>query len=269
MQRILTKVIVVATIAVAPAVGISHAINAASPASVHGVKPAAGSSCPAMPKRAPRGYRIAVKDHFSGSSLSSRTWFRWSGEPGGDPYGWWKTGRHITTGRMLDLHGKWVTSGGNPTWTNGGEITGGVGTRHAQTYGEYQWCMRSVNMLGTSTIVLLWPKSGHWPPEIDWYESDGDPTWYTMTVHYGTPQANYAVQKTVTGRDATTWHVFTAMWKHDFIQLREDGAVVSTIISSHVPSEPMRLDFQTQAIGPNAAVGDTDVGWVVEYTKTT
>ena len=59
------------------------------------------------------------------------------------------------------------------------------------------------------------------------------------------------------------------MWKPDFIQLREDGAVVSTIISSHVPSEPMRLDFQTQAIGPNAAVGDTDVGWVVEYTKTT
>jgi hypothetical protein len=146
-------------------------------------------------------------------------------------------------------------------------VTRGVGSRHTQVFGEYQWCMRTDAMPGTSTIVLLWPKDDRWPPEIDFFESRGNTKWYTMTLHYESSHRHLEVHKNVVTEDAARWNVYTAVWRPREIQIREDGVIVSTIVSSHVPVIPMRLDFQTQAVKANARAGASDIGWVVEYAR--
>lgn len=223
--------------------------------------------CPPMPRTALPGYTITAMDSFNAASLNTKVWFRWEGQPGGDPYGWWRTYRSVASRGKLRLAGSWVTAGGNPKWAAGGEVTSGVGTRHLQTYGEYRWCMRSDAMPGTETDVLLWPSSNRlWPPEVDLYESSGDPTSYATTLHYGTAAQNYVEQQQVSGFDATRWHVFTATWKPGQVFVYEDGIEVSSIIDAkNVPSVPMRLDFQTQSIAATPTIGSTVVDWVVEY----
>jgi len=251
------------------AAGLPVAAGAATGAPRAGSGHAAGarSSCPPMPRRAPAGYTIAVSDSFSKPSLNTRLWFRWQGQPGGDPHGWWKTPRKVASGGTLDLAGTWVRTGGNPSWTAGGEVTSGIGSRHLQTFGAYQWCMRSDAMAGTETDVLLWPSSNRrWPPEIDLYESSGDATTYATTLHYGTPKQDYVEQYQVSGHDATQWHVYTAYWKRGLVTVFEDGTLVSVIEDPrNVPSIPMRLDIQTQSIVADPVLGATTLDWVVEY----
>lgn len=278
MKRLVVAALAAVAVVVPTATGGAMSANRAIPASsVHTVahasstsNAASASSCPAMPTKAPKGYKISVKDNFNGTTLDTKRWYRWSGEPGSDPYGWWKTPKDILSKGNLVLKGSWVSSGGNPQWTNGGEVTEGIGSRHAQIYGEYQWCMRTDDMPNTSTIALLWPADGHpWPPEVDYFESNGDTTWYTTTLHFGTAKNNSFVQKNIVNEDATKWNVYTGVWKKDYLQMLENGAVVATIaFNPNVPSIPMRFDIQTQAVGSDATVGAADVGWVVEYQPT-
>jgi len=218
-----------------------------------------------MPTTVPAGYHVVFSDDFSHTALNVHKWFVWAGQPGSDPAGWWVTPRRVERAGMLNLDGTVVASGGNPAWPHGGEITSGVGARHAQVYGEYVWAMRSAASPGTSTIVLLWPKSNTWPPEIDLYESDGNARKFTTTLHYGTAAHPVAVQSNALGHDASAWHVYTAIWRPGAVKVLEDGAVVTSISSSHVPHVAMRLDIQTQALHPGATAGSTKVAWVVEY----
>jgi beta-glucanase (GH16 family) len=263
--------VVVASLAVATAgvcVGLTSAASGAAHQSAWNATARTGQ-CPSIPQTAPKGYRIAVHDDFNFSSINLKRWYQWAGEPGSDPYGWWSTPRDVAANGMLWLQGTWVRSGGNPRWSNGGEVTRGVGSKHAQTYGQYVWCMRSDHMPGTETDVLLWPADGNrWPPEIDLYESAGDAWSFATTIHYGTRQQNNVMQQQVLGRDATQWHVYRAVWAPGLVQLYEDGALVTSLSNAKVvPHLPMRLDFQTQAIQSGATVGSTLVAWVVEYAK--
>ncbi len=222
-----------------------------------------------MPTTAPPGYRVAVSDDFSGPVLDTHRWLQWAGEPGSDPSGWWRTPRSVAGNGELRLSGTWVAQGGNPHWTGGGEVTSGIGTVHAQLYGEYEWCMKVDPMPGTSTIALLWPADGQWPPEVDYVETMGHTYEYAMSLHYGSPRQNIIIRKGVSGQDASGWNVYTAIWKPGIVQIRENGVVTATISSrAHVPRIPMRFDIQTQAVRPHARVGETAIHWIVEYAPT-
>lgn len=270
MKRIVVGMLAVAAVALPTATSGATLAGKTTRQAVLAPSPrASGNTCPAMPTSTPKGYKVAMKDNFNGTTLAQRRWDRWRGEPGSDPFGWWLTPKGIVGNGNLQLKGDWVSTGGNPQWTNGGEVTEGVGSRHTQIYGEYKWCMRTDDMPNTSTIVLLWPANGHeWPPEIDFFESNGDATQYATTLHFGTAKKNYFVQKNVVNEDATKWNVYTGIWKKGFIQVQENGAVVATIaFNGNVPSIPMRFDIQTQAVAPDATVGAADVAWVVEYQQ--
>jgi hypothetical protein len=221
-----------------------------------------------MPARAPEGYHVALSDDFWHLGLQTSKWYRWAGEPGGDPYGWWQTPTDVAAYGVLSLRATRVSSGGNPSWTAGGVVTSGVGSRHAQTYGIYEWCMRQTSMPGTTTDVLLWPKAHRWPPEIDLYESDGSSTSYSLTLHSGTASNDQVIQRQVNGYDATQWHVYKAIWQSGLVELYEDGALVASLSSPKVPSIQMRFDVQSQAMTPDASVGTMTLGWVVEYERT-
>lgn len=271
MKQILSILVILASAAFGHGTGAHHHTevprSARTPAAAH--HRVARSSCPAMPTAAPAGYRTVVRDDFSGRSLDARTWYRWSGEPGSDPFGWWRTPLGVAGRGALRLRGIWASAGANPSWRAGGEVTSGIGSRHAQLYGEYQWCMKVDRMPGTSTIALLWPAPDRWPPEIDLFETKGATDGYSVSVHYGTARQNRIVRANVTHQDATRWNVYTAIWKPRFLRILENARVVATIAgNAHVPAVPMRFDLQTQAVRPHATRGATTVDWVVEYAPT-
>lgn len=268
-MRLLISLLLVLAALLSPLAGRGAAHPRAIPHAAGGAAATRGA-CPAMPAVAPAGYRAVVRDDFTAPVLDARTWFRWSGEPGSDPFGWWDTPRAVAGRGALRLGGQWVSTGGNPRWRSGGEVTSGIGSRRTLRYGEYSWCMRVDDMPGTSTIALLWPAGARqWPPEIDLFETKGSTTAYSVTLHYGTARENLIVRRFVVRRDATRWHVYTATWGPGLIRVAEDGSVVATISGNpHVPSVPMRFDIQTQAVRHHPVLGTTTVGWVVEYART-
>lgn len=247
------------------------AASQVAPSTGHATASSGGSKkprlCPPMPKVAPSGYKVAVSDDFAGSTLDRHKWFEWTGEPGGDPYGWWSPSQDVVAGEMIQLRGKSVSRGANPRWTSGGEVTGGIGSVHTQVYGEYEWCMRTSHSLGTKTAVLLWPQDNKWPPEIDFFENWGDPLYYCVWLHYGGP--THKIIRRVYYQYSAQWTVYLAVWRHNNLQVIENGVRVANITSPHVPNTPMRLDIETMAIQPKAVVGATVVKWVVEYVPLT
>src|ERR1039458_10260995 len=146
-------------------------------------------------------------------------------------------------------------------------VTGGIGSVHTQVYGEYEWCMRTSHSLGTKTAVLLWPQDNKWPPEIDFFENWGDPLYYCVWLHYGGP--THKIIRRVYYQYSAQWTVYLAVWRHNNLQVIENGGRVANITSPHVPNTPMRLDIETMAIQPKAVVGATVVKWVVEYVPLT
>jgi hypothetical protein len=220
-----------------------------------------------MPTSAPSGYKISVSDNFSGTSLDMQKWFAWSGQPGGDPSAWWSPSQDVVSGGMLQVTGTRVSQGGNPAWTNGGEITGGIGSVHTQTYGEYEWCMKSPFAKSTTTAALLWPADNVWPPEVDLFENWGDPRFYDVWLHYGS--VDHKIQRLVAYEFAAKWTVYLALWRPGNVQVLEDGHRVVNITNSNVPHVPMRFDLQTLALTPHASAGTTDVKWIVQFAPLT
>jgi beta-glucanase (GH16 family) len=94
-----------------------------------------------------------------------------SGQPGGDPGGWWAPSHVVVRNGILNLRtyrdarfgGRWVS--------------GGVSSTRAlkQKYGKYKVRLRMDRGKGVAAIALLWPVLDQWPPEIDFAE-DGSAT---------------------------------------------------------------------------------------------
>jgi beta-glucanase (GH16 family) len=253
-----------ALVAVA-AVALAGLASAGNEATAAAATPADPSGVP-MPTTAPAGWKFALADDFTGTSLDNN-WGAFSGKPGGDPVGWWSPSHVSVSGGMLQLATYQDQRGTTGTT---GWVSGGVGSRLHQTYGDYEVRMRIDGGAGVSAIALLWPQVG-WPPEVDFYEDaspDDTRSWDRATLHYSS--SNLQIQKWLDEVDFTQWHTLGVQWTPSQLAYTIDGQVWATVSGSEVPSLAMGLDLQTEFLPMTLTAAtpprvNMDIDWVVAY----
>ena len=233
-----------------------------------GVALVAGLAVSASPQSR---WRRVFFDDFSHGLRASR-WGAYSGQPGGDPGGWWAPSHAVVRHGALSLetyrdpryHGRWVSAG----------VSSAPALR--QTYGKYEVRARIDRGKGVAFVALLWPVHDVWPPEIDFAESGGETNArdrMTATLHYGAD--NSQLQRTV-DVDLTRWHTLGVEWLPGKLVYTIDGRAWASIVTPAVPAAPMEMDLQTQAgtCGvsyapcPDArtpAHVNAQIKWVAEY----
>jgi beta-glucanase (GH16 family) len=187
-------------------------------------------------------WRQVFFDNFN-HGLSPSKWGRYSGQPGGDPGGWWAPSHVVVQRGVLRLETYRDRRFGS-RW-----VSGGVSSAPAlkQTYGKYEVRFRVDPGKGVAFVALLWPSRGGWPPEIDFAENGGETSGrdhMTATLHYGTDDSQ--LQRTVRG-DFTRWHVLGVQWTPGNLVYTMDGRSWAAVTMRAVPNQPMELDLQTQA----------------------
>jgi hypothetical protein len=216
-----------------------------------GVVDAAAPPAPADPSGRPMpvgdrpGWRQVLADDFTGGALDARRWGTYSGQPAGDPGGWWDPSHVVVAGGAALLR-----TYRDPRWS-GRWVSGGMSSARAlsQTYGKYEVRFRMDSGPGVFPALLLFPTGDHWPPEIDFAEDGGRETGrdhMTATLHYGSASDHRQMQATVDA-DFTTWHTIGVEWLPHRLTYTLDGAPWAEMTGDAVPSEPMELDLQTQA----------------------
>jgi beta-glucanase (GH16 family) len=206
---------------------------------------ATSTACATAPGGAAQGpspWKVVFRDDFS-RSLDLGSWGRYSGQPGGDPGGWWDPSHVVVRGGRLRLETYRDPRFGN-RW-----VSGGLSSSHAvrQRYGRYDVRFRMDRGVGVAGIALLWPVRDVWPPEIDFAETGGirhRRDEISATLHYGAD--NDQLQRTLSV-DVSRWHVMGVRWTPGQLVYTIDGRAWSVIRSPDVPAERMELDLQTQA----------------------
>jgi beta-glucanase (GH16 family) len=210
-------------------------------------------------------------DNFS-HGLKASDWGRYSGQPGGDPGGWWDPSHVVVRDGILHLLTYRDPRFGN-RW-----VSGGVSSAPAlkQTYGKYEVRLRMGSGAGVAVAALLWPVANHWPPEIDFAEDGGATNarrQITATLHYGSD--NSQIQRSIR-RDFSRWHTLGVEWSPGKLVYTLDGRPWALISGPEVPAEPMELDIQTQAgmcgnasspcpTARTPARVDVQIDWVAAY----
>ena len=195
----------------------------------------------AMPTGNLPGWQMVFSDDFNGTSLNQDAWGPYSGQPGGDPGGWWDPSHVVVRNGMLELQNYRDPAFGN-RW-----VSGGVSSAPAlkQTYGKYLVRFRIDKGNGIAGIALLWPSGDGWPPEIDFAEDGGgNRAETTATLHYGAGDSQIA--RSVSA-DFSLWHTIGVEWTPGHLSYTLDGAFWGTVSDANVPAQPMEMDLQTQA----------------------
>jgi beta-glucanase (GH16 family) len=188
-------------------------------------------------------WRRVFFDDFA-HGLKSSWWGRYSGQPAGDPGGWWDPSHVVVKHGILNL----VTYR-DPRF-GGRWVSGGVSSAPAlkQRFGKYEVRFRVDGGKGVAAVLLLFPSYGGWPPEIDFAESGGEtdrrPT-MAATLHYGLRPNERIIQRIVHG-DFTRWHTMGVEWTPGQLAYTLDGRRWAVVRSSHVPNQRMELDVQAQ-----------------------
>jgi beta-glucanase (GH16 family) len=229
----------------------------------------------AMPIGDIAGWHQVFADDFTGTTLNTSNWGAYSGQPGGDPAGWWDPSHVVVKGGLLTLEGY-----KDPAVKADVYVTGGIGMNgsYAQTYGKYLVRMRVDKGDGLSAIALLWPQANAWPPEVDFFEDGGgDRTSMLATLHCGSNgEDNCQVMKGLSGYDFSQWHTIGVVWTPGKLVYTIDDTIWATVTDSGVPSIPMVLDLQSQSLAcsqyntcldsSTPTEVDMQVDWVVTYT---
>jgi beta-glucanase (GH16 family) len=187
-------------------------------------------------------WRLVFFDDFR-KPLSRLRWGLYSGQPGGNPGGWWDPSHAVVRNGILNLvtyrdqafGGRWVSAG----------TSSAPGLR--QTYGKYVVRFRVDAGAGVGFALLLWPSESHWPPEIDFAEDGGetgDRDHIAATLHYG--RDDRRIQHVRHGTFAA-WHTAGVEWTPGRLVFTLDGRAWARISGVEVPSEPMEMDLQTAA----------------------
>jgi beta-glucanase (GH16 family) len=196
----------------------------------------------ALPRPPAGPWRLVFFDDFKHGLKPSR-WGRYSGQPGGDPGGWWAPSHVVVDDGILNLEtyrdprfgGRWVS--------------GGVSSAPAlkQTYGKYEVRLRMDAGKGVAVVALLWPSQNQWPPEIDFAESGGETNGrgdVAATLHYAADDTQ--IQRTLTA-DFTHWHVLGVEWTPGILVYTVDGRRWAVVRNPAVPDHAMEMDLQTQS----------------------
>jgi beta-glucanase (GH16 family) len=194
------------------------------------------------PAAATAGWHRVFFDDFTGGLRPSK-WGTYSGQPGGDPGGWWAPSHVVVRNGILNLEtyrdpkfgGRWVS--------------GGVSSANAlrQTYGRYEVRLRMDPGKGVAAVALLWPSGNQWPPEIDFAEDGGETnarSHISATLHYGADDKQ--IQRTVQA-DFTRWHTVGVEWTPGRLSYTLDGRRWGGVRHRQVPAQAMEMDLQSQA----------------------
>ena len=194
------------------------------------------------PEHARANWKLVFSDSFR-HGLDRSKWGLYSGQPGGDPGGWWAPSHVVVRRGILNLEtyrdsrfgGRWVS--------------GGLSSARAlkQTYGKYEVRFRVDKGKGVAAILLLWPVRDRWPPEIDFAEDGGMTSRrgsMSATLHYGAE--NHQIQRSVKA-DFTRWHTAGVEWTPGKLVYTLDAEPWGKVRSRHVPRERMELAMQSQA----------------------
>jgi beta-glucanase (GH16 family) len=238
--------------------------------------PGAGAVEPggAVPAGNLPGWRLTYSTDFNGNSLPDG-WSAYTGEPGGDPYGYWDPANVTVSNGALHLR----TTANNDPQRPDTYSTGGVGFYGGtQENGMYLIRMKGDYEPGLkiSNIVLLWPaEQDVWPPEIDFYEDGGgNRSGYTASLHPGPDGNDCCVIRHSHEITGTQWHTYGVIWTPVSITYTIDGKPWAKVQQSEVsspgswPATPMTLDLQSQNVGPAQPGGSIEtmtVAWVAEY----
>jgi hypothetical protein len=228
-----------------------------------------------MPTGNPPGWHLVYSQDFNGTSLPP-SWTAYTGEPGGDPEGYWDPANVTVSGGELHFR---TTPDDDPNHP-GVSSTGGAGFYgHPQKYGMYLVRFKGDYEPGLkiSDIALLWPNGNNiWPPEMDFFEdSGGDRSLYTATLHPGPDGDDCCMARQYNKNAATQWHTYGIKWTPTTITYTIDGKPWGNVINrdeisspAQWPSIDMNLDLQSQNLGsaqPSRPIETMTVAWVVEY----
>ena len=248
-----------------------------SSASPHQVQSRSGLSGPSgvpVPTGNLPGWQLTYSQDFSGTTLPPG-WGAYSGEPGGDPYGYWDSANVTVSNGELHLS---TTPNDDPQSSNTSSTGGVAFSGNPQQYGMYLVRMKGDYEPGLqiSDIALLWPADGNtWPPEMDFFEDEGGSrSGFTASLHPGPDGDDCCVVRNTLANAATQWHTYGIIWTPTSITYTIDGRPWGVVQSSQVsapgewPSIPMNLDLQSQNLGPaqpNGSIETMTVAWVAEY----
>lgn len=222
------------------------------------------------------------RDDFSGTSLSGAwqncyPWKTCTNQSNGE-YEWYQARNATVSGGLLHLTARResVTRTYVPGRTRTFPYTSGL----VQTSGSFaarsgRIEVRARSVAGKAIWPALWllPVDQSWPPEIDFFEQYGNPTYFEQTVHAGSgvkDQFNHL------GTDTTkAFHVYGVQWTTNLTVLTVDGRVTGVSRRS-TGGKPLYL-LMNQAVGGNwigapdastPAYSDFQIDSVVAYGPT-
>jgi beta-glucanase (GH16 family) len=259
-----------AGLAVVLSVTVAIVVFTTTPASI---TPLSITTRQPVPSRAPSGYQLVVAEKFTGTSVPS-AWHPYQGQAGSDTGGWWDPS-HVTVGNgalTLRTYKDPAHAGPRSPWVEGGIDLWPSGVL---TDGEYLVRSRVTSATGVTEVMLLWPNSDNWPPEIDFNESNGT---NESTAHliYGSasqPQTTQSVTLTPATVNLTQWHTWGVIVTPTTITYTVDGKTWATMANHE--QVPMHLALQQQVWACNNTAGracpsaatpsevDMQIDWVV------
>ena len=211
------------------------------------------------------GYTLNYVNDFTGTSLPVG-WFKFSGQPGGDPGARFEPSHVVVGGGMLSLLTYRDTSWDN-RWATGGVCHCGL----AHTYGAY-FVRSRVSAPGPNEVELLWPNQDIWPPEIDFDETGGLTSELSASLHFG---ATNHLNQIFLGINMTKWHTWGVIWSPTSIIYTVDGQEWGSMsVVSEIPNIPMTLDMEQRtkcSVNKQCPAHPVSmqVDWVAEYTPNT
>ncbi|MDH3684133.1 MAG: glycoside hydrolase family 16 protein [Acidimicrobiia bacterium] len=204
-----------------------------------------------------------LDESFSGSSIDTDDWALYESNGNAD-FG-------LRRPSALSVSGGYLTI--TASMESGSLVSGGMEHRHDQTYGRYEFRVRtdedpSETMSG---VVLTWPASDVHPRdgENDIYETlamPGDRSEFYSFIHepFGTVSDQ---DRTVHPVSASSWHTMAMEWTPEWIKLYRDGVLVKTIDETSddlIPDVAHHAAIQLDAWGNSLPA---DVTMQVDYIK--
>jgi beta-glucanase (GH16 family) len=187
-----------------------------------------------------------MQDDFNGSSVDTSVWSPFD-STGNSGFGLRRPSALSVANGKLTITAQMV---------NGTLVSGGMSHRYSQTYGRYEFLVRTDQdpSEATSGLVMTWPLSNVHPRdgENNIYEtlwSPGDRHEFYSFIHkpYGTVNDQEYV---VHPASATQWHSMAMEWGPSQMKIYRDGALVKTITESPadlIPDVPHFATIQLDA----------------------
>ena len=214
--------------------------------------------------RSIKGWPLVMSDSFDGSAVDTSKW---------RIYGPWipgHAGNGVRDGSAIKVANGRLTI--TARMVNGTLVSGGMSNRLDQTYGFYEFRVRTDAdpSVATSGVILTWPQSQKWPidGENDIYETtaDADRNPIKSFVHYGADNKQYWFHHTAGG---AAWHTMAMEWDANAIRIYRDGILAWTLTDkAAIPDVAHHMSIQLDAFKKSmSGTVKLEVLWVKIYKR--